>query len=217
VIDLHVGPGTNPDVVNLEARFDTFTAPGLEAQVPWLTLGVAGASDSRDQADLPTQGLFAAAALWQLRSLDGSSQAITRGAIDVRLFEPVVSGRQVVAVRLLGSVDQVSDDSRTPFYLQYWLGGSHTLRGYSSYRFRGQSVVHLSAELRWRVARMVDLVPFVDVGTAADTPGALWRSTFLASKGLGVWLRDDDSFYVRIDWAHGGEGHRVLWSLSPSF
>lgn len=162
-------------------------------------------------------GVFIGGAIWHLESLKGFPQAVTRGAVDVRVFEPLISRSGVAAFRLLASADYLPTGGQTPFYLQYWLGGSHTLRGYSSYRLRGEALVHASAEYRWRIAPMFELVPFVDVGAVARDFDDLPRSTIHVTPGAGLWIRDDERFFARIDWAYGREGHRFLFSLSPSF
>ncbi|MGE0705425.1 MAG: BamA/TamA family outer membrane protein, partial [Vicinamibacterales bacterium] len=217
VIDLDIGTGTNDSVLDLERHYAPVAAPALDRQIPWLAIGLAGGADSRNSVKLPTTGGFVAAAIWQLESLEGESQEVPRGMLDVRFFQRVFSDRHVAAVRILTSADYVSNGGRTPFYLQYWLGGSHTLRGYSSYRFRGQAIMHVTAEYRWRVAPMFDVVPFIDIGSVGERPSELLKGTIHASPGAGLWARGDDRFYFRIDWSHGQEGHRFLWSLSPSF
>jgi hypothetical protein len=217
ITDLELGPGTNESVLNIEDYYDESTAPGLGTDVRWFTVGLSGGADSRDSVHVPTDGMLVAGALWLIRSLDDRSRGLTRGALDVRVFEPIPSNNQVLAFRFLGSTDRMPDGGRTPFYYQYWLGGSHTLRGYSSYRYRGESTLHLSAEYRWRVFPMVDIVPFVDVGGVGESFGDLFQSTILASPGVGVWIRNDERFYFRVEWARGRDGNRFIWSLSPSF
>jgi len=216
VIDVSLSRGTNDDVPNLELHYDESLAPGLGQQAPWLAVGLGSAFDSRNSADLPDTGIFLAGAIWHLESLQGAPQAVTRGVVDFRWFEPLVSRSGIAAVRVLASGD-LSSGGETPFYLQYWLGGSHSLRGYSSYRLRGEALLHASVEYRWRVAPMINVVPFVDIGTVGLSARDLWRAPVHVNPGIGVWIRDDERFYFRIDWAYGREGHRLLWSLSPSF
>ena len=63
-----------------------------------------------------------------------------------------------------------------PFYLQSFLGGSHTLRAYASQRFRGEKLALFQAEYRWEAAPAVELALFVGQrrggGDAATTTSA---------------------------------------------
>ena len=47
------------------------------------------------------------------------------------------------------------------------LGGSHTLRGYSSWRFRDRNRLLLTGEYRWTAGPFVDMALFVDAGKVA--------------------------------------------------
>lgn len=189
-----------------------------------LTVGLAGAHDTRDAADVPTRGTLVGVVLRRFVPLDVGAvpgnrgpEPFTRVAIDGRAFWPLGSPDHVVAVRLLASADSSAPDAPTPFYFQHWLGGSHTLRAFSSCRFRGEALAHASAEYRWRVVGWLDVSPFVDVGTVAAAVARLSRSATHVAIGAGLRVRDDDSVWARLDWARGGEGHRLLLSFGPAF
>ena len=64
------------------------------------------------------------------------------------------------------------DGSQIPFYDLSWLGGREYLRGYHSYRFRGNNVLLLSTELQRTVHAMTP-VRGVDLFASADT-GQVW-------------------------------------------
>ena len=66
---------------------------------------------------------------------------LTRFAADARRFVRLGSKRHVLAFRGVASADQTDAGSRVPFYLQSALGGSELLRGFDSYRFRGDKVM----------------------------------------------------------------------------
>lgn len=212
-----VGPGTDDARPNVQERHTPETAPGLTERPRLATFGVAVALDRRDSPQLPTAGWLAGVSIWRFTPINGGNATFNRVTFDGRAFVPLWSDRNVVAVRFLMGVDDSSASTPTPFYLQYWLGGSHTLRGYSSFQFRGEALAHLSVEHRWRVLKFADLVLFADAGSAADAVHHIWDSPIHVTPGLGVWIRRDDRFLIRVDWAHSPHGHRILWSLSPSF
>jgi outer membrane protein assembly factor BamA len=220
LLDLDVGSGTDDRTPNLEERFSANEVPGLLGQPRYATAGLGAITDTRDQAEVPTTGGFFGAAVWRFIPLDAQAESFTRLALDWREFRPIVRSRpdrHVLAFRLLASVDQAATGSPVPFYLQNWLGGSHTLRSYESYRLRGQAVFHVSIEHRWRVRRFLEIGSFVDSGAVATRVPRLVSSQLEIAKGIGVRLRSDKRLYFRLDWAHGAEGSRVVFSLSPAF
>jgi hypothetical protein len=219
VLDLQTGRGADDETPDVEDRFGPDEAPGLLRQPRYTTAGVGLAVDTRNPVRFPTSGVFIGAALWRFVPLDAHSESFTRGAIDWRAYRAFVPGRDshVVAARLLASLDQAPNHSPVPFYLQRWLGGSQSLRGYESYRFRGQAVVHLSLEHRWRAARFIEIVPFVDAGAIATSVRALGSSPLEVIPGIGVRVRTDERVLVRVDWARRSDGHRLLFSLTPAF
>jgi hypothetical protein len=220
LLDLDIQSGTDDRTPNLEERFSVSEVPGLLAQPRYATAGLGAVADTRDQAEVPTTGGFFGAAVWRFIPLDAQAESFTRLALDWREYRPIVRNRpdrHVLAFRLLASVDQAATRSPVPFYLQNWLGGSHTLRSYESYRLRGQAVFHVSIEHRWRIRRFLEIGSFVDSGAVATSIPRLTSSPVEFAKGIGVRLRSDKRLYLRLDWAHGAEGNRVVFSLSPAF
>jgi outer membrane protein assembly factor BamA len=219
MLDLETGRGTDHETPDLEDRFSPDEAPGLLRQPRYMTAGVGLARDTRNSVRLPASGVFIGAALWRFVPLDAQSESFTRGALDWRAYRGFGPGlgSHVVAARLLASLDPAPDHSPVPFYLQRWLGGSQSLRGYESYRFRGQVVVHVSLEHRWRAARFVEIVPFVDAGAIATGVRALRSSPLEVTPGIGVRVRTDTRVLGRVDWARRSGGNRILFSLTPAF
>jgi outer membrane protein assembly factor BamA len=137
-------------------------------------------------------------------------------AFDGRLFQSIASGH-VLAINVLASADRTPGSSPPPFYLQSWLGGSRTLRGFPNYRFRGESLAHVAVEYRWQAARFLEIAPFVDVGAVSGSGEDITGVPVHTSLGAGLRLRSDDQVFVRLDWATSEGRHRVILSLSPSF
>lgn len=217
LLDFEIGPGSNRDIPNVEERFGPEEAPGLSSQPRYLTAGLAAAADNRDNTDMPTRGGYFGVAVWQLVPVNTDAKSITRIAVDWREYRSIVGDRHVAAVRLLASADRNGRGSQTPFYLQYSLGGSRSLRGFPSYRFRGAALTHLSAEYRWRATRFVEVAAFVDAGAVATGLSRLSRSPFRVTPGIGVRVRTDDRVLLRVDWAHGSEGRRIHFFVGPVF
>ncbi len=73
----------------------------------------------------------------------------------------------MLAFRALASTTNTAQGESVPFVLLPDLGGSHTLRGYPSWRFRDRSRMALTAEYRWKAGHFVDMALFVDAGQVA--------------------------------------------------
>lgn len=217
LLDLDVGPGTNdqrPDVADL---FTESTAPGLTRHPRYRVAGLGAAWDRRDAATAATRGVYVGATISRFSALNDEAPTFTRATLDVRAFYPVVNDRHVVAVNVLASADRSTGASPTPFYLQSWLGGSHTLRSFSSARLRGESLAHTAVEYRWRAHRYVEIAPFADLGAASGAGSSLSDGPRYTALGAGIRFLHRGRALVRIDWAHGDEGHRAFFAMSPSF
>jgi hypothetical protein len=216
LLDIDVGQGRHPNVPNLEDRFTVDEAPGLLQRPRYFTAGI-GAAAGDAGAEPARRGWTAAAALWRFEPLNDDLPAFTRAAIDGRVYQPVTSDRHVVAARAVVAADRSTADALTPFYLQYTLGGSSLLRGFSSYRFWGNALWHVSTEWRWRVARYVQVAPFLDVGTVAPRFRDLARGPRHVSPGVGLRLVADDRVFFRIDYARSADGHRFAFDVGEAF
>lgn len=88
---------------------------------------------------------------------------------------------------------------------QFGLGGQQTVRGYRQDALLRDSGALISAEARFPLLRLgadslVQLTPFVEVGTAwnhADTPAG---NNVLAATGLGLLWQQNENFTARLDW-----------------
>ncbi|NER47065.1 MAG: ShlB/FhaC/HecB family hemolysin secretion/activation protein [Symploca sp. SIO1A3] len=88
---------------------------------------------------------------------------------------------------------------------QFGLGGLGSVRGYRQFSVLTDNGVFASAELRVPILRigsegMLQLAPFIDVGTTWNTDRANPDTNSLASAGLGFQLQLGDNFNARLDW-----------------
>ena len=217
VAQFDVEEGVRTDQGDVAAMYTTSSAPGLHERPRYLTVGGAAVVDFRDHHLFPTEGLFGGGAVWRMMPNADAHYGFTRAAVDIRAFVPLGSPKHVAAFHFLGAIDDSPPSEPTPFYLQYWLGGSQSLRAYPSYHVRGEALAHLTVEYRWRVIDAIHLVAFADVGDVGPDFQTLQLTTAHATPGLGVWIGDRNRLFSRIDWAYGRAGHRIFWSLSPSF
>ena len=109
-----------------------------------------------------------------------------------------------------------SDGDSVPFYLQPTLGGSHSLRGYRTFRFRDRSALLMQAEYRWRINEFVTGALFYDTGAVAPALGDIGRLERDYGFGLRAGSRSTVAF--RVDVAFGGrEGTRFLVRFDDVF
>ncbi|NEP14265.1 MAG: ShlB/FhaC/HecB family hemolysin secretion/activation protein [Symploca sp. SIO2C1] len=88
---------------------------------------------------------------------------------------------------------------------QFGLGGLGSVRGYRQFSLLTDNGVFASAEVRVPILRigsegLLQLAPFIDVGTTWNTDRADPDPSSLASTGLGLELQLGDGFNARLDW-----------------
>jgi len=100
---------------------------------------------------------------------------------------------------------QLTGDSLVPLE-QFGLGGQDSVRGYRQDALLTDNGVLASAELRYPILRdrasdlLVQVIPFVDVGTVWNSSGPNPQNDTLASVGLGLQVRWSDRLTARVDW-----------------
>lgn len=217
LLDLNVGSGRDTRRPSIERLItDASAVPGLSRQPLFLHLATGVALDGRDSAVAPRSGGMVGVLLSRFESLGGLEADFSRVALDARYFVPAFE-RSVVAVRALASSDRAADSARVPFYLQQFLGGGDTLRGFERSRFRDTSLLHLSAEYRFDVHRKFELAGFYDVGQVAPRLAAVSLRRFETSWGGGVRFKQRGKVKLRLDWARSREGQRLILSGGPAF
>ena len=143
----------------------------------------------------------------------------TFGRVDaeVQRFIPILRERWVVALRALASTTTTAAGHDVPYFLLPDLGGSHTLRGYSSWRFRDRNRLLLSGEYRWTAGPFVDMALFLDAGKVAPRASDLDLSGLKKVYGIGFSIHTLTSTVTRIELARTPEGNSLGFSFSPSF
>ena len=101
-------------------------------------------------------------------------------------YIPFFNEKRVIA--LLGRTQLTDTDGTNivPFYMRPVLGGTHTLRGFSQYRFNDNNYLMFSSEYRWEVAPALDMALFAGRGECFSTPRPDRFSKYGIFGGLGI-------------------------------
>ncbi len=211
--DFSIGSSSGPRPP-IETRFTAATAPALGLDP---TYWHATASAGYDWRSSP--GYSRTGGLYELRyhRYVGGPDDFDRLEGEVIQHVPLVRENWVLSLR--GQAETILDDDATvPFYLLSSLGGSDTLRGYGSWRFRDRHAAVTSAEFRWIPNRTgVDVALFYDAGMVAPRFEDLSWRRFRSDVGVGVRFHGPLSTPLRIEVAKGREGLRLVFSGRAAF
>src|SRR4051794_14100014 len=147
----------------------------------------------------------------------GGRYSFRRLDAEVDQFVPLLRENWVIALRAAASSTITATGHDVPNFLLPALGGSHTLRGYSTWRFRDRERLAFSGEYRWTAGPFVDMALFVDAGQVAPTMSAFTLRDFKTSHGIGLTLHTFDRTITRVELARTRDGMGVSFSFSPSF
>ena len=215
-LSINLSPGTNDHATNAEVAFGSRLLDDSVRTARYTTAGVGTAFDRRDLPGAATRGWFAGATVWRYASRTATLPSFTRYSVDLHAYHSI-RPRHVIAARVIGSLDNGDGDTTAPFYLLTTLGGGHAMRGYPTDRLRGTRLIGSTLEYRWRIHRYAEIAPFVDTGRVLGSPLPGTPAGLLVSPGLGLRVRNDKRLLFRIDLARGGDGARLLFSVSPPF
>lgn len=230
--DFRVSVGLRGETVTTK-QIEGYEAPPIDIQQDGriFTTSLTGVRDTRDYYTDPSRGVYQSGNIEfgfaDIRG-EGDSNYIKYvaemrkyktlgGPPKTRPDDPV----KVLAARLivgLGSGDM-------PFFEQYFVGGSDSLRGYKEDRFWGTSMFLGSVEYRAPVTKQLQAVLFADVGGAWGSPEAGLSTEeykqdekFRAHVGYGAGIRVRTPLGpLRIDYGFGTEGSRAHFSLGHVF
>lgn len=176
--------------------------------------------DLRNSAGHPTRGLMieGSGAIW--RSLDDELPFDwTEYSGNAQAHLPLGSDWHIISVGGgFETVEPEDDDSVIPFVYLPTLGGSSSLRGFSSWRWRDQAVAWATAEYRYRIWEehtwratpgVLEAVLFADAGDVASEIGDLDTEDLKTSYGLEIRMFLKDAAVFRIGLAYSDEGIRA--------
>jgi hypothetical protein len=210
-----LGPGTDSSFPTTDEKFDGDEAPGLTSPPDYVRLSTQLFLDFRDEPGNPHRGWMLA--LIGERFLDRSEEAFSfdRIGFDARGFLPLGSPQRILALRAAFLGDHSDDTDQVPFFMQESLGGSHTLRGFDSFRFRGERIQLYQIEYRWEPTTFWELAVFTDGGTAAREGTGFEELHW--DYGFGMRFKTYRDVLLRFEIAFSSETTRYYIRSSTSF
>lgn len=212
-------------------------APGLFANTEILSYGGFAESDLRDNSRGLTKGAYFYGRIGSAQGLKNenvfSDYGWVEAELDGRGYIPLGSEKTSLGLRGYASLKNPRGGSQIPFYYLSYLGGRTHVRGFRTFRFRGNNVALASAELRqtiWTQSedRGLDVFGFGDAGQvwgdnrSQTDPTILANQEFdsknwKASVGGGLQYRYSRSLAFRIEMGHSNERNLIYLSVSRGF
>lgn len=214
---LRVNTGAGTSAPSIEERFSPASAPGLGIDPAYTRTRVFAQLDSRDAPGYTRRGVLLRADLADYSQRSGTGFGFSRVDLDGRAFIPILRANWVIALRALATMTDPHEGHEVPFFLLPSLGGGSDLRAYSSFRFRDRNRLLLSAEYRWTPSEFVDMALFYDAGKVAGDRSDLDFDGLKRSYGIGARFHTPRATALRIEYARGSEGGRLVFAASPSF
>ena len=204
-----LAPGGDDRFPNAPAFFPPEQLPGFFERHDFVRVeGFADVQTARPLLN-PRNGGRYRAAVARYSDRSGHDDGFTRYDVDLQQYVSVLNERRVFVLRALGSFSDVASDAQMPFYLMRTLGGSHTLRGFSDFRFRDRHTVALQAEYRFEILTALDGAVFYDAGQVAPRLDSFQWREFERNWGFGFRFGGNGGVFLRLDLAYGGEGART--------
>jgi hypothetical protein len=209
-------PGSGTDHPSVETVYTPATLTGLGASVTYLHSQGTVALDSRPSAGYARRGSYFGVTFHDFADPD-SRYGFTQIDYEGIQHVPLVREAWVLSFRGAVSTTGTKSGEEIPFFMLPAVGGGSSLRAYSSWRFRDRSHMELQAEWRVIVNRFLDMAVFTDAGKVTAHTRDLGFDGLKHDYGLGFRLHGPLSTPLRIDFAKGNEGFRIVWAASAVF
>jgi hypothetical protein len=228
------GAGMSQDKPQVTSQFDASDVAGVGTDVDYVILGSFVEFDSRNipyereygQRFAPTQdrlrrlsldatsGFYLSSRVTHHLDVGANRYSFTRFSVDLQEYVSIDEGtHHGLAFRQFVSLTHTAGNREVPFYALQSIGGSESLRGYSSGRFRDRNVILMNAEVRCQVWHWLDMAVFGDAGHVFRDFEDLGVETIRADVGVGFRLRTSEGTAARLEFARGTEGLQVQLHL----
>jgi hypothetical protein len=213
-----IEPGTDSRMPSIEEVFTDAEAPGLADQPTFLYKTVFAEIDYLDQPGNPRSGGLFRATYHAFNDRENSAFDFGRFDAVAAHFFPIFDKKRVFAARAIVSFLNNDPESRVPFYVFPYIGGSNSVRSFREFRFRDENAFYMNFEYRWEAFAGLDMGLFIDKGKVAPNWEDINFQDLKTAYGIGFRFNTYKSVFLRIDIATGGgEGTRIFFKFSPAF
>lgn len=205
--------GSSPSI---EESYTPDTAPGLGADPDYVHVTVGGGFDTRPSPGYARHGGLYELTLDEFYNPDGT-YTFNRLQGEIVQHAPLLRENWVLSFHGVARTT-LDDQAVVPYFLLPSLGSGSTLRGYQSWRFRDRHSLLMSGEWRWIPSRMfMDMAIFYDAGKVTSRREDLNLSDLHTDYGVGIRLHGLLATPLRIEFAHGSEGTKLVFSGAAAF
>jgi hypothetical protein len=201
---------------SIETRYTPQTAPGLGADPGFMHTKVSAGIDWRPSPGYSRRGGLYEVTFHDYYNTNGGLYKFQKLDGEVIQHIPLLRETWVLAGRARVETT-LNDNDVIPYFLLPSLGSGSTLRGYSSYRFRDRHSILFNAEFRWIPAAGLDMALFYDAGKVTSRRSDLDFKGLKSDVGVGARFHGPLATPVRVDFAVGNEGWRLVISGGPIF
>ena len=210
---LESGLGSFPSV---ETVYTPATLPGLGAETTYRHTQATVGLDWRTSPGYSRRGGFL--------GITGHDYTDTDSAFGFQQVEyeaiqhiPVLRETWVLSFRARAITTLEKSGQQIPFFMLPTLGGSSTLRGYSSLRFRDRNSLLLQGEWRIMASRFLDSAVFFDAGKVAASKSDLDLDGMKHDYGFGIRFHGPLFTPLRLELARGSDGLIFVVATSAAF
>jgi hypothetical protein len=195
--------GHRKNTPNIDSVFSVEEVPGFGASPGFVHSSVFIDVNFREPRGNPRDHGQYRVTLNRFTDHDDVGVGFKRIDVDVQQYFSILHQKRVLALHGLYSTSVTDPGDQVPFYLQQYLGGSETLRGFRDYRFRGPHVLLLQAEYRFEVFTALDFALFYDAGKVAMQRADLDLRDLETNAGFGFRFGTIQGVFLRLDAAFG--------------
>jgi len=201
---------------SIETIFDKLNLPGVDSTAKYLHSQVTVGFDWRTSPGYSRRGGYYGVTA---HDYDDTESRFGFRQIDYEAVQhfPVLRERWVFSFRARAQTTNEKSGERTPFFMLPYLGGSSSLRGYTSLRFRDQNSLLLQGEWRIMASRFLDSAIFYDAGKVTARRSDLDFNGLKHDYGFGVRFHGPISTPLRLELARGSEGLVLVVATSAVF
>jgi hypothetical protein len=204
--DTKEGKGSFPSI---ETVHTPATAPGLGADPKYLHTQVSAGIDWRQSPGYTRRGGLYEVTFHDYKNNEGGTYSFQKLDGDLIQHFPILRETWVLAAR--GRVETtLNDNDLIPYFLLPQLGSGSTLRAFDSDRFRDRHSLLMTAELRWMPSLALDMAIFYDAGKVAPRRKDLNFKEMKSDVGIGARFHGPRSTPLRLEFATGNEGWRIV-------